>query len=236
MSNCLSIACCSPMRFGGGLTRAQTVSIALCRVRNVSNEPQVFLTIMDGEEVMRTLLLGPTLVALLVFSAVSPANAWDRGQTQTFAVLPNLPGNAPVAIEGLTVGPDGTVYTPTFGINAKGAVAGPPHLFSFRPDGSSALQRRRGQPGGKSSAAAEHHAAWARLSGLVKDLADLRSRPGDRLAGRSQDRKGERVHEYRARLGVRPQRADIRQGRQCLRLRLVPRGHLDDRTRLAGRR
>lgn len=85
---------------------------------------------------MRTLLLGPALIALLVFSAVSPANAWDRGQTQTFAVLPNLPGNAPVAIEGLTVGPDGTIYTPTFGINAKGAVAAPPHLFSFRPDGS----------------------------------------------------------------------------------------------------
>lgn len=85
---------------------------------------------------MRTLLVGPTLVALLVFSAVSPANAWDRGQTQTFAVLPNLPGNAPVAIEGLTVSPDGTVYTPTFGINATGAVAAPPHLFSFRPDGS----------------------------------------------------------------------------------------------------
>ena len=82
------------------------------------------------------MLLGPALVASLVFSAVRPANAWDRGQTQTFAVLPNLPGNAPVAIEGLTVGPDGTVYTPTFGINAKGAVAAPPHLFSFRPDGS----------------------------------------------------------------------------------------------------
>ena len=41
----------------------------------------------------------------------------------------------PVDIEGLTVGPDGTVYTPSFGVNAKGPVAGPPHLFSFRPDG-----------------------------------------------------------------------------------------------------
>ena len=80
--------------------------------------------------------LGQAFLALLVFFAVSLANAWDRGQTQTFAVLPNLPGNAPVAVEGLTVGPDGTVYTPTFGINAKGAVAAPPHLSSFRPDGS----------------------------------------------------------------------------------------------------
>jgi sugar lactone lactonase YvrE len=85
---------------------------------------------------MRTLLLGQTFVALLVFFGVSAANAWDRGQTETFALLQNLPGNAPVAIEGLTVDPDGTVYTPTFGINAKGAVAGPPHLFSFRPDGA----------------------------------------------------------------------------------------------------
>ncbi len=37
--------------------------------------------------------------------------------------------------EGLTVGPDGTVYTPTFGINSQGAVPGPPHLFSFKPNG-----------------------------------------------------------------------------------------------------
>lgn len=82
---------------------------------------------------MRRSLLGPALVTLLL--AASPATAWDRGQTATFAVLPNLPGNAPVAIEGLTVGPDGRVYTPTFGVNNKGAVAAPPHLFSFRPDG-----------------------------------------------------------------------------------------------------
>jgi sugar lactone lactonase YvrE len=85
---------------------------------------------------MRRLLLGVIPVASLVFSVVSPANAWDRGQTQPFAVLPNLPGNQPVAIEGLTVGPDGTVYTLTFGINAKGPAAPPPHLFSFRSDGS----------------------------------------------------------------------------------------------------
>ena len=50
-------------------------------------------------------------------------------------MVPNLPGRVPVDIEGLTVGPDGTVYTPSFGVNAKGPVAGPPHLFSFRPDG-----------------------------------------------------------------------------------------------------
>jgi sugar lactone lactonase YvrE len=85
---------------------------------------------------MRKSVLGEALLTLLLFFAAHPANAWDRGQTRTFAILPDLPGHAPVAIEGLTVGPDGTVYTPTFGINSKGAVAGPPHLFSFRPDGA----------------------------------------------------------------------------------------------------
>jgi hypothetical protein len=40
-----------------------------------------------------------------------------------------------VPSEGLTVGPDGTVYTPSFGINSQGAVPGPPHLFSFKPNG-----------------------------------------------------------------------------------------------------
>jgi sugar lactone lactonase YvrE len=48
-----------------------------------------------------------------------------------------LPGKVPVPSEGLTVGPDGTVYTPSFGINSKGPVSPPqpPHLFSFNPNG-----------------------------------------------------------------------------------------------------
>jgi sugar lactone lactonase YvrE len=74
------------------------------------------------------------LGALLLISPAIPASAWDRGQTEIFAVLPELPGG-PVPSEGLTVGPDGTVYTPSFGINSQGAVAGPPHLFSFTPNG-----------------------------------------------------------------------------------------------------
>lgn len=85
---------------------------------------------------MRTSLLLVALSAVLMLLEASPAVAWDRGRTEIFAVLPALPGPAPVAVEGLTVGPDGTVYTPTFGINSKGPVAGPPHLFSFGPDGA----------------------------------------------------------------------------------------------------
>jgi len=42
---CIAASACVPI--AGGLIHAQTVSIALCQVRNLSNEPQVFLTIMD---------------------------------------------------------------------------------------------------------------------------------------------------------------------------------------------
>jgi sugar lactone lactonase YvrE len=79
-------------------------------------------------------VIARALGALLLISAAIPASAWDRGHTEIFAILPELPGG-PVPSEGLTVGPDGTVYTPSFGINSKGAVAPPPHLFSFKPNG-----------------------------------------------------------------------------------------------------
>lgn len=84
---------------------------------------------------MRTSVFFCAVLALSLLFAVAPASAWDRGGTQIFAIVPNLPGNVPVDIEGLTVGPDGTVYTPSFGVNRNGPVAGPPHLFSFRPNG-----------------------------------------------------------------------------------------------------
>src|SRR5262249_49681535 len=46
----------------------------------------------------------------LVVSMATPASAWDRGNVQTFAVLPQ---GAP-KVEGLTVGDDGNVYVSTF--------------------------------------------------------------------------------------------------------------------------
>src|ERR1700751_495851 len=79
-------------------------------------------------------VIAQALGALLLISTATSASAWDGGQTEIFAILPALPGG-PVPSEGLTVGPDGTVYAPSFGINSKGAVPGPPHLFSFSPNG-----------------------------------------------------------------------------------------------------
>jgi sugar lactone lactonase YvrE len=79
-------------------------------------------------------LIGTSFAAFLLAGGIIPASAWDRGRTEIFAILPELPGG-PVPSEGLTVGPDGTVYAPSFGINSHGAVPGPPHLFSFKPNG-----------------------------------------------------------------------------------------------------
>jgi sugar lactone lactonase YvrE len=83
---------------------------------------------------MKRVVISIALAALLLSGGIMPAGAWDRGETEIFAILPDLPGG-PVPSEGLTVGPDGTVYTPTFGINSQGAVPGPPHLFSFKSNG-----------------------------------------------------------------------------------------------------
>jgi len=64
--------------------------------------------------------------------APQPANAWDRGVVQTFAVLP---ADAP-KIEGLTVGSDGKVYVSTFDPTGPA----PSQLFVFHSNGN--LMRR----------------------------------------------------------------------------------------------
>ena len=73
------------------------------------------------------------LLGLIV--AAPPANAWDRGDADVLTVLPDAtPGN-PSSVEGLTVGPDGNIYVPTFGFNAAGALTGSATLYVIRPDG-----------------------------------------------------------------------------------------------------
>jgi sugar lactone lactonase YvrE len=64
--------------------------------------------------------------------ATAPAGAWTRGEVDTLAVLPAATGS----VEGLTVGPDGNVYVPTFGFNTTGALSGSPVLFVISPSGS----------------------------------------------------------------------------------------------------
>lgn len=70
------------------------------------------------------------VLAVLAFAA-APAQAFDRPEAETLAVLPN----GATGPEGLTVGPDGNLYVGTFGYNANGAVGGNGQLYVIRPDG-----------------------------------------------------------------------------------------------------
>src|SRR4029077_628769 len=75
-------------------------------------------------------------VLLGLLTATPPANAWDRGDADVLTVLPDATPGQPSSVEGLTVGPDGNIYVPTFGFNAKGALTGNAVLYVIRPDGA----------------------------------------------------------------------------------------------------
>jgi streptogramin lyase len=66
-------------------------------------------------------------VSLAIAISTTSATAWNRGAVQTFALLP--PGDP--MVEGLTVGKDGKVYSPTFNPTGKA----PSLLFTFDPQG-----------------------------------------------------------------------------------------------------
>src|SRR5215475_4334841 len=78
------------------------------------------------------MLRRPTILvlALLIGVLLLPltAQAWDRGQVETFAKLPAGTANP----EGITVGPDGNVYVADF----EYLGAPPGHVVVFGPDGN----------------------------------------------------------------------------------------------------
>ena len=85
--------------------------------------------------------------AFLALVVSTSAQAWDRGAVKNFATIPVLtsmtpgplcPNNAPSCtsdIEGVAVGPNGTVYSASFGFNSDGALGGNGVLFVFAPNG-----------------------------------------------------------------------------------------------------
>jgi sugar lactone lactonase YvrE len=89
-----------------------------------------------------------TFAALLsVLLSALPVKAWDRGEVENFATIPAFHPSGPGAacpngastcasdVEGVAVAPDGTVYAPTFGFNADGALSGNGELFVFDANG-----------------------------------------------------------------------------------------------------
>jgi len=84
--------------------------------RRVSLAAAVFATVLSA-----ALLLGSV-----------PAAAWDRGQVETFAVLPQ----GATGPEGIAVASNGDVYVATFGFTATaGPVPGPGKIHVFNDDG-----------------------------------------------------------------------------------------------------
>ena len=82
---------------------------------------------------MNRFCLAAFLIGIL---SAAPASAWDRGDVDVLAVLPDVTPRVPSTVEGLTVGPDGNIYAPSFGFNAKGEVTGNAVLYVIKPNGN----------------------------------------------------------------------------------------------------
>src|SRR6202023_85332 len=76
--------------------------------------------------------LGATIGILTATSV----GAWERGPVDVLAVLPDVTPGVQSSVEGLTVGPEGNVYVPTFGFNTTGSLTGNAVLFVISPNGN----------------------------------------------------------------------------------------------------
>lgn len=80
--------------------------------------------------------IGAAALALMIGAfAAAPAGAWERGPVDVLTVLPDVTPGVKSSVEGLTVGPDGNIYVPSFGFNTNGALTGPAVLFVINPNG-----------------------------------------------------------------------------------------------------
>ena len=163
--------------------------------------------------------IGATALGFVVgVLAAAPASAWDRGSVAVLTVLPNVPSGGQSSVEGLTVGPDGNIYVPSFGFNTKGALTGSAGLFTIAPNGD--ILRK------VTIKNASPHILGLGFNPVTRSSARSRFRRRRGAPGQSAKRNlgGVRGPDR----GLRPQRVDLRQAGQCLCVGFVQRGHLED--------
>src|SRR5689334_2210650 len=90
------------------------------------------ITFKIGRIVMSRFWSAAILLGIL---SATPVSAWDRGDVDVLAVLPDVTPGVASSVEGLTVGPDNNIYVPTFGFNSQGALTGNAVLYVIKPNG-----------------------------------------------------------------------------------------------------
>ena len=73
---------------------------------------------------------------IIAVLGAAPVSAWDRGDVDVLAALPDVTPGVQSTPEGLTVGTDGNIYVSTFGFNTKGALTGHAVLYVINPNGN----------------------------------------------------------------------------------------------------
>ena len=84
---------------------------------------------------MQSFKIGAAIGIIIGVLASAPAYAWDRSKVDVLTVLPDVTPGVQSSVEGLTVGPDGNIYVPTFGFNTQGPLTGNAVLFVINPSG-----------------------------------------------------------------------------------------------------
>ena len=173
--------------------------------------------------------IGAAALGLMIgVLAAAPASAWKRGPVQVLAVLPDVTPGVKSSVEGLTVGPDGNIYVPTFGFNTTGAIQRQRRAFRD-------LAEREDCQAGHHPGSSPHMLglAFNPMNGflLVLTSGPVWSCTWTRSSGASIG-----FHDHPSRVQPRPQRAHLRQERQRLRVRFLQRSHLEDRAYTAASR